>query len=107
MAVAKATKQNSENTGTASAKAEAASTEPQHHPFASVLDPWLKQSEMHWTSARNANAVNQASAAATKGFMDLIQETSQFFSTRLKKDMDTLSAFAGCRTPPDDQPPLH
>lgn len=80
---------------------EPESTEPQDHPFASIFDPWLKQTEMSWVSSRNANAFSQASAAGVKGMMELFQESGRFMSERMKKDMATMKALTECRNGED------
>ncbi|MEM9988402.1 MAG: phasin family protein [Pseudomonadota bacterium] len=80
---------------------QAADTEPQDHPYSSIFDPWLKQSEAQWTGARNANAMTQASSAAIHGSIQLWQEAGRFLSDRVKKDMTTLSSFAECRNSED------
>lgn len=97
----KSRSQNVSNDDKAALDAEIDSTEPQNHPFTSVLDPLFKHSEMHWTHARNANAFLKASTAALQGTMQMFQETSRFVSERLKKDVETARAFTTCRTGED------
>lgn len=78
-----------------------ASTEPQDHPFASLIDPWLRQSEMKWVQERNTNALTESSTATFNGAMGLFHETGRFFSERLKKDMETYRALSECKTHED------
>lgn len=49
-------------------------------------------------NAQAANAVRMG-AAAMEHWVATGQEMARFYTRRLKKDMETMSAFAACRTP--------
>lgn len=85
----------------AEAASEAASTAPQEHPFASVLDPWLKSSEFQWAGARNLNAMTQATAAGIHGALSLVNEATRFMNQRFHQDTETVRSLASCKTGED------
>lgn len=84
-----------------SAAAQSGSTEPQDHPFASFLDPFLKTTEMQWSGARNINAMSQSFAASMHGAMQLYGEATRFMSQRMQEDMKTIGKLTSCRNGED------
>ncbi|MEL6280504.1 MAG: phasin family protein [Pseudomonadota bacterium] len=71
------------------------------NPFAEAMSTWMSPNAFQSGNADNLSAMSEASGAAMKGAMGFFQETSRFMSERLKKDVETMQALSGCRTPED------